>query len=45
MGFTIAFNVFNKLLVCDWPHFVFGQNHLFVKMLLNRDFTIQKHSR
>jgi hypothetical protein len=33
------------LLVCDWPHSVFEQNHLFVKMLLNRDFTIQKHSR
>jgi len=35
----------DKMLVCDWPHSVFGQNHLFVKMLLNRNFTIQKHSR
>jgi hypothetical protein len=23
------------LLVCDWPYSVFGQNHLFVKMLLS----------
>jgi hypothetical protein len=22
-----------SLLVCDWPHSVFGQNHLFVKMV------------
>jgi hypothetical protein len=27
---------------CCWPHSVFGQNHLFVKMLFNRDSTIQK---
>jgi hypothetical protein len=23
------------VLVCDWTHSVFGQNHLFVKMLLS----------
>jgi hypothetical protein len=32
------------LLVCNWPHYV-GQNHLFVKMLLNRDSAIQSASR
>jgi hypothetical protein len=31
-----------SLLVCDWPHSVFGQNLLFVKMLYHRDSTIQK---
>jgi hypothetical protein len=29
------------LLVCNWPHSV-GQNHLFEKMLFNRDSAIQK---
>jgi hypothetical protein len=32
------------LLVCSWPHSV-GQNHFFVKMLLNRDSAIQSASR
>jgi hypothetical protein len=32
------------LLVCNWPYSV-RQNHLFVKMLYNRDFTIQKYFR
>jgi len=32
------------LLVCNWPHSV-GQNHLFVKMLFNRDSTIQSTFR
>jgi hypothetical protein len=29
------------MLVCNWPHSV-GQNHLFAKMLFNRDSTIHK---
>jgi hypothetical protein len=33
-----------KLLVCNWPHSV-GQNHFVVKMLFNRDSTIQSTSR
>jgi hypothetical protein len=32
------------LLVCNWPHSV-GQNHFFVKMLFNRDSSIQNASR
>jgi hypothetical protein len=32
------------LLVCNWPHSV-GQNHFVVKMLFNRDSTIQSTSR
>jgi hypothetical protein len=31
----------SKLLVCNWPHSI-GQNHLFVKMLFNKDSAIQK---
>jgi hypothetical protein len=26
------------LLICDWPHSVFGQNHLFVKMPFKQEF-------
>jgi hypothetical protein len=33
-----------RLLVCNWPHSV-GQNHLFVKMLFNRNSVIQKWVR
>jgi hypothetical protein len=40
--FFLFITWFSTLLVRDWPYSVFGQNHLFVKMLFNRDFTIQK---
>jgi len=32
------------MLLCNWPHSV-GQNHFVVKMLFNRDSTIQSTSR
>jgi hypothetical protein len=32
------------MLVCNWPHSV-GQNHFVVKMLFNKDSTIQSTSR
>jgi hypothetical protein len=35
MEFLFLLKRLNFLLVCDWPHSVFGQNHLFVKMLLS----------
>jgi len=37
-------NPIPTLLDCNWLHFV-GQNHFFVKLLLNRDFAIHSASR
>jgi hypothetical protein len=38
---AVAMLAKNFVLVCNWPHSI-GQNHLFVKMLFNKDSAIQK---